>query len=234
MEPLLLFTHIPKTAGTSFKLGVLAANYREEETWRYGGIAAFLRADLARLRLVTGHFYYGLHRVVRRPCRYLTILRDPIARAISHHFWVRQGDPAVYEHPDWKLHRRYTVDEILAQSWKHRVQRGTFRLIDNQQTRYLAGLEAKALPMDSELLLRRAKKHLRERYAAFGIQEEFARSKAWLSETFGWAGEQAVPKQKSTHTKPELSRATLDAIRRHHQLDLRLYDYARELFERSA
>lgn len=35
-------------------------------------------------RLYSGHFGYGIHDVVGGPCRYSTVVRDPVARTVSH------------------------------------------------------------------------------------------------------------------------------------------------------
>jgi hypothetical protein len=42
----------------------------------------------ADIRLVTGHMRYGMHRALRRPCRYFTMLRDPVDRTISEYFYA--------------------------------------------------------------------------------------------------------------------------------------------------
>jgi hypothetical protein len=106
--PLLVSVHLPKTAGTSFR-AALEAHYgdslledyamlpmqlpRGRREWRalcdaYNAlhqIPAFTRA-------IHGHFLPVKYRVVlrHRPTRYITWLRDPVDRLVSHyHYWKR-------------------------------------------------------------------------------------------------------------------------------------------------
>ena len=37
-----------------------------------------------RARAVTGHLHYGVHRHMPQTCEYITMLRDPVARVVSH------------------------------------------------------------------------------------------------------------------------------------------------------
>ena len=39
----------------------------------------------------SGHYAYGIHRLLKQPLRYCTILRDPLARQISHHWYAFNG-----------------------------------------------------------------------------------------------------------------------------------------------
>lgn len=58
-------------------------NYRDVFT-------AFWNTHLPRdRRLYLGHFGYGIHDVIGGPCRYATVVRDPIARTISHFHVVK-------------------------------------------------------------------------------------------------------------------------------------------------
>jgi hypothetical protein len=38
-----------------------------------------------------GHHPYGIHRIIKHPVRYCTILRDPLARQISHYWFAANG-----------------------------------------------------------------------------------------------------------------------------------------------
>ena len=126
------FLHIPKTSGTSL---------RESLVRVYGPEAAapnLLWDDLVngtyhlseRPRLITGHLGGFLPLFLNRWPRIVTMLRDPLARALSHinHVQREQGHPL---HP---LSAGLTVEQYC----EHPVLRKT---VDNFQSRYLASLD---------------------------------------------------------------------------------------------
>jgi len=107
----LLFVHIPKTAGTSFRLAAekvlgrnrIAYDYaRRPETHRSVLRCVYELPDLARLAqelndssilLLGGHVHYRKYRSLVPPEQVVTFLRHPIARVVSeyHHFCRHNG-----------------------------------------------------------------------------------------------------------------------------------------------
>jgi len=130
--PLLVSLHLPKTAGTSFAETLRAAcgvGFRadyddlpmQHGTWRRrrdavrGGLA--LRGRLgADVTCIHGHFLALKYRIALgpRPVRYITWLRDPVQRLVSHHaYWRRDYDGSDPAQPlrnrmlreDWSFER---------------------------------------------------------------------------------------------------------------------------------
>src|SRR5262245_4548215 len=104
----LYFLHIPKTAGLS------VARLLEEEFGQ--GLCPATTLDdlfttdpvaLRSAAAFAGHFGVWLPEIVGRGLRTFTLLRDPIARTISHYRHVRR-DP---NHP----YHRYVRDQSLAE-----------------------------------------------------------------------------------------------------------------------
>src|SRR5215831_12159156 len=92
----LVFLHIPKAGGTTMsrileRQYCLAGSYWTE--WNRPSLQAFMelpQQHRAKIRLVYGHLGFGVHEFLPRPARYLTLLRDPIERAISHYYFIRR------------------------------------------------------------------------------------------------------------------------------------------------
>ncbi|ABD89747.1 sulfotransferase family 2 domain-containing protein [Rhodopseudomonas palustris] len=92
-----LFLHPPKSAGMTvlsfFRLNQSGDNFVNLSR-DSGGVAANTPRYL-QTRIGGGHLVYGVHHQLRRPLNYVTILRDPLQRQISHFHYVRTGKNGV-------------------------------------------------------------------------------------------------------------------------------------------
>lgn len=168
----LIFLHIPKAAGTTLEFALRAEalparrrhvravidpdRFRPPVWIRPGWTGA--APELAALApveagVVSGHFPFGAHEWIRRPGRYITLVRDPVAREVSSfNFHYQRGyldedaDPAIL------------LDPAM--------------LLDNPQTRMLAGDMSGTTPCD-EALYARALDHL-DRHFLFAAPAEAA------------------------------------------------------------
>lgn len=227
--PLVVFTHVPKTSGTSFRRSLVEPNVGAGETYRWAGPRRFLADRAAQRAFVWGHMPLGLHALTSREVAYVCFLRDPIDRAVSYYYFVKDSDPARYKHP--------MRDEADALSLTEFYERRKFQ---NWQTRYLAGLPYHRLyphlgsARFDRAALRRATDNLVNRYACFGMQERFEESLELFGRRLGWQRRLSVRRQKQTGRRPalaELDEATRAALRRANSLDCELYEFAASRFE---
>ena len=137
-----------------------------------------------------GHLPYGIHECLPQGATYMTMLREPVARALSaYHFVLRR--------PLNPLHRK--------------VKKGRLRIEDclqlfperrNTQCRFLAGAENSLLSDDRLLAI--AKEHLTKSFSAVGISERFEESLMLFATRFGWI----VPfyrNRRVAKTRPQIS-----------------------------
>ena len=232
MQHRIFFTHIPKTAGSSVKHTLIYPNYKEEEIYCYQGLKRIILCNKKKVKIVIGHFPFGLHRLFFDSFAYTTFLRDPLERVISHYYWVKETKYPTYEHPDWKLHSENSLEEFFDKRKFDKFSLDYFRLIDNLQTRYIAGIENRWRSKDSEYMLETAKLNLVKYYKIFGIQEEFEKSINLLKTNLGLSFQSRVTRQKLTNKKPDISKKTMENIKKNNQLDLYLYDYALKIFQK--
>jgi Sulfotransferase family len=225
--PVLIFLHLPKTAGSTV-VHILEREYGRDAVLPlydsiFGDEVAELTADqAARTRVIAGHFYFGVHEHVPGRCRYFTFLRDPIRRIVSHYHFVR-GQPKHYLH-----------DAATSMSIGSYVEFCGAAEPNNDQTRLLAGREtASAEGTCTPEMLPVAMRNL-DRHDVVGLTEEFDRSLLLLAHAFGWRRPYYVKQNVSRGSgrRKELDDETRAAILARNALDVELYRYGRELFER--
>ncbi len=226
-----IFLHIPKTAGTTM-YRILDRTYGRRRIFVVGAdgpaeaLGRLPEARRAELRAVAGHAGFGLHRFLPESCAYFTLLREPIDRTISYYAFAKRT-PEHYCH-DW-IHEN---DVSLVDFIESKID----RMVDNGQTRLLAGLptgQEAEYGQCTRDMLETAKRNLRDYFPVVGLAEEFDATLILLKKALGWRKLAYVPENVSSHRtrRQELSGAALEALARVNALDVELYAYAKSLFQ---
>lgn len=218
----LIFLHLPKTAGTTFD-AVLSRQFRPEqihmlrsERW-LETLAAFPSLPLAQreaIRLLKGHQPFGLHVHLAPGARYLTVLRDPVARVVSHYRYV-----VATRHP--RFYPRIEAEGLDLHGYVTRHPSGE---LENGQTRWLSGRLDDA-PLD-ETDLARARRHLAEHFAWVGVAERFDESLVELALRQGWPRIYYRRRNVGEPQEQPIAAATRAAILARNRLDLALHQEA--------
>jgi hypothetical protein len=239
-QPLLVQIHIPKTAGSALRR-VLNKEYGDRfrkapNTFTHPNVAEErLRArvtggNAAHPLAIAGHIVFGLRDVLPADCCYLTVLREPVERTLSHYgYLVAPRDPK--ERPHGLLARGTPYRAGL--SLEEALEDPRY-LPGNLQTRMIVCRRSpfEQLPGDA---LEQAKEHLRSRFAFVGVTERFDEFAALLTRAFGWAP-RGPPRKRVGDLRPEranMSPEALRALEQHDALDLELYALASELQEQA-
>jgi hypothetical protein len=212
-EASVIFLHVPKAAGTTFR-GVLRGVYGRHRSFRVDGYD--IPGSLERLagmpvwrrkllRSYEGHMAYGLHEHLGGPAAYVAFVRDPVARLVSHYDYVVRT-PSSRLHPE-TIERGYDL--------KRYVEEASFaRVVNDSQVRYLGG---SLLGDDSppEELLERAKRRIDEGRLCCGVVERFDDSLAAISRALRWKRVPAynslnVAEKRAEPPDPETRRAILE------------------------
>lgn len=223
---IVIFLHIPKTAGSTL-MRILEHQYGSERVLKlydstFGDEVSGLSAEeLRRTRVIAGHFYFGAHLRLPGAFRYLTFLRDPVARVVSHYEFVRRR-------PEHYLH-----EAALSLSLADYVRFCGAAEPNNDQTRLLAGGHmASTDGTCSPAMLAAAKQNL-DVHAAVGLTEAFDASLVLMRRTFGWKRPLYVRRNVSARSGAgPLSAEEREVVEAHNSLDAELYRYACERFRR--
>lgn len=229
LEPSLIFLHIPKTAGTTLHR-ILERQYEASTIFtigNYENIDDFKQipeSQKEKIRLLKGHMYFGLHESFPQQSTYITIMRDPIERVISHYYYI-------LSEPSNQLHQEVISQNI---SLKDFLSSGICQEIDNGQTRLLSTLGASSgYSKCSSEMLESAKNNIQEHFTVVGLTEKFDATLILMQTKLRWK----IPvyfKQNTTKTRPskkDISRDTLRLIESYNELDIELYKYVQNIFE---
>src|SRR5262252_2889208 len=221
-DGVIAFVHIPKTAGTTLN-SILAEEYApgERHEIMMRGMSWILpRPTLLRrplispskvrrlkaavrtqsgLRLIHGHFDLSIAKHFPADAQFVTLLRDPVERAISHYYH----------------YRRRVVDRIhplaMRASLAEWVRDCGIVEMDNGQTRRLAGEMNLPCGRVTLAMLDRAMSRL-AKFAVVGLTERFDESLLLLQRAFGWKAK-AVTAQNVGGDRPPRIAVEEEALR---------------------
>lgn len=233
-----IFLHIGKTAGTTFRT-IVNRHFRRSEIHtlprghpddalrppREGTLKDFARLPEDRrgeFRLIQGHTIFGLHELIPRTSTYITLLRDPVALVRSQYEYVRR----------WKTHHLHDTVISGGMSLRDYIESGVSLEMDNSQTRAIAGDVETPFGRCPPEMLTRAKEHIERHFALVGLTERFDETLILLNRVFGWSRLRYVRSNVAPQRRRQpLPKATLDAIHEHTGLDSELYRFAQQRFD---
>jgi Sulfotransferase domain len=251
----LIFLHLYKTGGTTlnriieweYKLHRICSLEPNGWQWHYQRIIRWPARRLARVAVFKGHMPFGLHRVLPGPAKYVTILRDPVERAVSDYYFARGFSPHAYHRAALEL----DLEDYFLQRHEH-----------NLQSRILAGpnsddhlprecslissytrLRGSYLPYSQDpassacdsAVLARAKENLARHFAVVGLTERYDETLALLKVLFGWKVKRYMGFRATPNRLPRgrIPASTVALIQEQERFDVALYEYARTLFEQA-
>lgn len=225
----LVFIHIPKTAGATVRrvlereYGSALSTCYEHRLRSWTKTMQMTGKKRVKVHAVGGHMPYGFHEVDPRFSTYMTMLRHPVDRLVSHYCYVR-------ERRESNLHNEVVTRGLTLEDYVTKVS--TRHLINDGQTRLLGQRHFSDRPSPATpVTLHRALDRL-ERMVV-GLVERFDESLLLMAETFGWRTPYYTVANK-TKERPELTslpEAAVTTICEANALDLVLYDRVRERFD---
>jgi len=227
-----VFTHVFKTAGTTLNrilewqyLFGRGSSYHASSLSFYEYFKKLPREKRKNIKLIKGHFPFGVDKYCIQPTNYFTMLREPDNRLISHYKDTRRLYKAVYGS---KGAKELTLKAFLKQ--------GILPVADNCQVRFLSG--AIDIPYGSinETHLTMALNNLRTKYSIIGITEYFDESILIFAKTLGWTTPYYV---KNNVSKKRDDAICIDSevqnlLSYYNRYDYRLYAAAVEIFKKQA
>lgn len=226
-----VFVHIPKTAGTTLAC-ILYRHYSHDRIFFFGcwpeigeGLRQYRRlppSAKTRYRVFLGHQPFGLHEYVPKPVKYMTLLRDPVERVISHYYHryrkKHPNDPQSIYQPLVSL-EDYVVSEPFWHNW---------------QCKFLHGpADVFATNGSCPKTIDTVKRNIEEHSVMVGLTERFDESLVLFKMALGW-GAPCYTRMNIGNGRPrkqDLSGNVVKAIEQANELDMELYRFAEKRFE---
>jgi hypothetical protein len=184
--------------------------------------------ERAEIRCLKGHIPFGIGQWLKNPVKYISMLREPVARLVSDYNYAAST-------PEHVLHKEVNEKSMsLLQFVEMRAQSG----LTNLYTRLLSGCVnwenlALSKPLLSQTELEIAKENVRK-CAAVGITERFDESVLLFKKSLGWSLFSYVRENVTRSERVDRRSVSSDvekAIKEYNRLDMELYQYCREVFD---
>ncbi|HEU4719237.1 MAG TPA: sulfotransferase family 2 domain-containing protein [Bacteroidia bacterium] len=222
-EKTLLFLHIQKTAGTTL-LNIITRQYEKRRTLNLYDprtaekiTASLSEEERKNIRLVNGHFSFGLHRYFPGKCDYITILRDPLERTVSQFHFIL----------DFKTHPLHEEYNRNGYTLLHVIRNRMMIHLDNYMVRVISGKDDVPFGECTEEMLDTALENLEKYFTLTGLQENFDAFVLSLADLYHWKKFLYYRRQRTGVSRPrvqDLDAETLEAVRSCNVLDQKLYD----------
>ena len=230
-DQVIIFLHIPKTAGVTlnsiidrvYKKKQLVSLYEKDAKLVSDDFKNYLPLHQASAQLIRGHIPFGLHQYISKPATYITIMRHPVGRVVSHYYHAQQNP----------THKHYQLVAKQGMSLYEYVTSNLSRDLDNCQTRLVSGQLHLPIGECTEATLELAKTNIEQHFAVVGLTERFDESLVLFHKLFGWKlPHYGVKNQKyKKFSKDHIPVETIKAIEQRNALDMELYHYAQLRFD---
>lgn len=228
-----IFLHIPKAAGSTLH-SVLRGYYPKESVChipvsipnREAVYADLNRDQRARVRLIKGHLLFGIHRLVPDRFTYITVLRHPVDRVVSHYYYVRRTP----------RHRLFETLRSSDMSLEEYVTSKTALELNNGQVRALYGPDHLEVEYGECMpaMFEQAVHNLRTHFSVVGLTDRFDESLLLMRQLLGWNRWPFYVARNVTENRPAVRRVpqhVIKKIEQDNELDLELYALARRSFD---
>ena len=232
----IIFLHVPKAGGSTLhkiiesqypQKAIHDVKHYHEQDEKVKALKALPEDVRSKLRVIKGHMPFGLHEYISQPYTYISFMRDPIKRIVSHYYYAksRQGH-YLYDHiiNNKMSLLDYANSEITPE-------------LHNYMVRALSGLTRKSQYNFEECTqehLEEAKRVIQKYFCFVGLTEAFDTSLLLLKDMFKWKNIYYF-KRKINASNPgtkKIPDKTLQAIEDNNKLDIELHKYVKSEFEK--
>jgi hypothetical protein len=242
-EDTLVFIHLPKTGGTALRSSLQQTFDPAASVFIYGQsdldgaitrqqFTALPDASMQGLRLVMGHFPFGIHERIGRPCRYVTLARDPADRVVSLYYHYRNLPGIRFGGKSHRERLRLRWRGISLEDWVFGEQRIA---ADNVMVRNVSATGRVPFGGCTDAIFDQAMENVERHFVALLVTEEMERSVTALNRVIGRDMVTVGHENMNPNRPPleEIDPVVLARIRELNRFDGRFHEAAKEWLERA-
>jgi len=233
-----IFLHQVKTAGKTvekFLLRKFGEKYRKTtlifKDESLGNIFDILSAtdsdkltELNKATAISGHFPYGLHELIDGPCRYFTLLRNPVSRVRSFYAYSLKNEGS-------KIHRYLTENDIsfeqFVQMEKADIEKsGVHELnyvLEDGQAKIVAGEDLLIGEGKTDHLLEQSYQNIAKDFDFVGVTEMFDDSFIEITKSLGFGKFNLYITQNRSTVKVNVSDNVKKIVEQRNPVDMALH-----------
>ena len=226
----LIFLRLPKSGSTTLAT-LLRNKYKKSEVFlipksqEKNKLYQLSLEKRAVIKYLDGHDVFGIHEYLPTPSHYITLLRNPIDRVVSHYYYVLRR-------PDHYLHETVVAKNMELEEY---VASGISRELNNGQVRLLSTISCSFGNCTQEML-EQAKNNVSRHFSASATLEDFDKFLLLLKKKLGWNGYPLYRRKNVTSKRPSiksLPASTIRTIEKYNQLDLEMYEHVKHNFHKN-
>ncbi len=226
MNDNIIFLHIPKNGGSTFRIMLPRLNpnrHRFEVIVKKNKLNTdeFINLpenERSKISLISGHFAFGIHNHLFGESKYIAFLRNPEDRIISFYYYVLSL-------PQHRLYNNIKNENMSLYNFVTTIKQGD---VNNAQIRKISGIN------DTEnSMLEKALENIEHHFSFVGLVERFNESLILLKNIYGWETPYYRIKNKTKNrlSTSALDNKTRDAIHELNRGDYLLYDEMESRFQ---
>jgi len=230
--PVLVLTHIQKTAGNSV-IAYLRRCLTVERVARIHELEMATREEIERVvadkfgqyDVLAGHipFCRRVDQLAARESLNISIMREPVDRVVSLYFYLRAN-------ASWLGQGQYLVEnKVSVEDFA-----GCDAYFDNHMVRMLCDLEPNSVPKGkcTKAMLEQAKVNIIKHFFLVGLTEKTPDFLAVLASLFCWSLDDVPIENVNEMRSPisQIPKEALNAICQHNSYDVELYEFAQKLW----
>lgn len=227
MDNKIVFLHIAKAGGTTLRR-VFKQMYSESEIYEIVSRGKMTRQNIEKfinipekdkvnIKLLMGHYSYGIHQYLSPKAKYVSMLRHPVKRVVSGYNYAKSNP----NHFLYQKTKSITISDFL--------QLPEVREDRNRMVQRIAGVEWNELNDDAFAV---AKNNIEKNFIALGIMECFNDSLLLFKKVLNWREYPVYIRSNTTSVpKAQIHSEEIDKIEKLYHLDLKLYNWAYQRFK---